>query len=738
MNGKKSSGLGNYAPADLRRKAERRLRADGAVAGYPQSETDTRTLIHELQVHQIELEMQNEELHRASIAAEELSEKYGDLFDFAPIAYFVWDERGKIHEVNLAGAALLGDHRGKLLGKRFGQFVAKEDRGAYAGCLHQVMQAEKKLVCEVRLSRGDENVSVLIEAVAMMNRQHKQNKHCFAAVIDVTERKRLGELTAAKSVLETRIGAQEKIETELRRAKEAAEAANEAKTRFLANISHELRTPMNSILGMIDLARKKTAEPAVCDFLNTARDSADLLLMLLNDLLDSARIESGKFDLEARPFDLRRLMDLTMQSLSIRASERGLVCTYRVSPEIPEAFLGDQVRLRQILINLVGNAIKFTERGKVEVGVRLASLPEGEGLVELEFSVRDTGIGISSADVARLFQPFVQADSSTTRQFGGTGLGLSICSSLIAMMGGRIWVESEPGKGSTFYFTVRLPLARELPPEPESLSAIPAVAASLRVLLADDHPINRKLAAYLLGERGHQVEIAENGREALDLARENHYDVILMDVQMPGMDGLEATAAIRDFQRGKSRTPIIAMTAHAMKSDRDRCFAAGMDGYLSKPIDALEMFALVESLAASPASEGEIREAANSAAELENRPATPAFDPALALEQCFESTEMLKGTINYFFAEIEEIIPQMRATLRKGDLPELGRLGHRLMSTLVYLGAEPARKAAARVQSMQSSGGEQANAEAAVLSLERKCERLQSLLAAYLDTYRPE
>ncbi len=418
----------------------------------------------------------------------------------------------------------------------------------------------------------------------------------------------------------------------LKRHAKAAEAANQSKSQFLANMSHELRTPMNAILGMIDVALPKATDPTVQDCLQTAKGSADLLLTLLNDLLDSARIESGRLELESVPFSLRRMLDQITRILSVRASERGLCFSCRIPDGTLDAVVGDRMRLQQVLLNLAGNAIKFTERGDVEISVRASS--EG-GEACLEFAVRDTGIGIPPSSQEHVFQPFAQADASMARRFGGTGLGLSICRSLVEMMGGRIWVESEVGKGSTFYFTVHLPLAKEIPPEFEVPFAVsPAARAQLRILLAEDNPANQKLATYVLQDRGHFVEIAGDGQEALQLTERNRYDVILMDMQMPRMNGLEATAAIRNREEGGSRVPIIAMTAHAMKDDRERCLAAGMDGYLSKPIDGHEMIALVETLAASSLSVAASGvPSATTLPQAAEPPATPVFDPELALRR---------------------------------------------------------------------------------------------------------
>jgi len=393
-----------------------------------------------------------------------------------------------------------------------------------------------------------------------------------------------------------------RAEIELEAAKAAAESANAAKTRFLANMSHELRTPMNAILGMTDLALTEPLPPTVRDYLQTAKESADVLLELLNEILDFSRIEAGRFELEATAFSLRKTVEQAVKTLGVRAYEKGLDLVCELPDALPDVVVGDPLRVRQVLMNLLNNAIKFTPKG--EIGVQAAIEERSPDAVTLRFSVSDTGIGITPENLDRIFSPFTQADASTTRRFGGTGLGLAISQRLVNLMGGRMWVESQPQKGSTFHFTVRFnAIARSIGgPEPaagcETKSVLPTPLRALRVLLAEDTPANQKLVLHVLGKRGHHVAVAGDGREALAQLEQENFDVVLMDVQMPEMDGFQATAEIRRFDdRRKARVPIIAMTAHALKGDRERCLDAGMDAYLSKPIDGEELIETVERLA---------------------------------------------------------------------------------------------------------------------------------------------
>ncbi len=595
-----------------------------------------------------------------------------------------------------------------------------------------VQKGETVVGQEMQIQRFDGTRAFIYNSAAPIRRADGHIVGSAVAIMDVTARA--------------------EAEERLKHAKQAAEAANAAKSQFLANMSHELRTPMNAILGMIDVALPKATDPIVQDCLQTARGSADLLLTLLNDLLDSAKIESGKLELESAPFSLRRMLDQITRVLGVRASEKGLRFYCRLPDAAPDAVIGDRMRLQQILLNLAGNAIKFTDHGDVEIDLRARSQ---EGEVDLEFAVRDAGIGIPPSGLELIFQPFAQADASMTRRFGGTGLGLSICKNLVEMMGGRIWVESQVGQGSTFHFTVRLPVAAELPADFDAPVAVPATpCAPLRILLVEDNLANQKLATYILQDRGHRVEIAGDGQEAICLTGQNRYDVILMDMQMPGMNGLETTAAIRRQQDAAAdkgagrfclngeegmthkshdsslsrRVPIIAMTALAMASDREQCLAAGMDGYLSKPINGNELIELVETSAAGSPSAA----ATPPSHEVSQAVTVAAFDPEVALRRCLGKPAVLAEVIQCFLTDAVSMLPQMRAALQQGDLKEAGRLAHQLKGTVDYLGAEPTREAALRVEQFNKMSGVSASdAEAAVDSLERECRTLTAALQEY-------
>ena len=569
-------------------------------------------------------------------------------------AVIIADAAGVIEWINDGFVRITGlelpDVRGTILPELFGD--SREDGDAVAA-LHEALASGHGVVREIQHARktGEEYWASL--SVTPVFSEEGAITRWIGIANDVTERHR--------------------YEHELLLAKEAAESASRTKSEFLANISHEIRTPMNAIIGMTELTLDTELSSEQHQYLQTVQQSAESLLALLNDLLDLSKIEAGRLAIDPVPLYLRDTLNEILRSQSVKAEGKGLQLKAIVRPDIPDALVADPMRLRQILTNLVDNAIKFTEQGEIEVYV--ASEWRSDDEVGLRFHVRDTGIGIATDKLASIFDSFTQAESSTARHYGGTGLGLAICRELTGLMGGRLWVESEVGQGSTFHFTLRVKIASDGTIVTEPVTA-PADLASppqrtLHILVADDNPANRMLATRILEKRGHSITQATNGREVLEACDAERFDIALLDIQMPDLDGFACTRQIRRAERSsKQHLPIIAVTAYAMKGDRDRCLAAGMDNYISKPLRADRLIALVEALAEG---RGVAEERVT-----ETKTNDDGFDFTNALARLEGDVEIFKEQIDYFLNDSPALLDRIRQAIDTNDANELHIAAHRL------------------------------------------------------------
>ncbi|HLE69858.1 MAG TPA: response regulator, partial [Vicinamibacteria bacterium] len=750
----------------------------------------------------------------------------------------------RIERVNRAARELLGYEEEELLGKPveviFGGNASSKPR------LHEVCDkdrvAQKEAIYQTRDGRM---VPMSFSASLMGAAGEREGSAVVCVAQDITERK--------------------KAEQELIRAREAAIEASRLKSEFLANMSHEIRTPLNGVIGMTDLALSTDLTADQRDYLETVKTAAHSLLSLINDILDFSKIEAGKLDMETIPFLLRDCLAEPLRALSARAHQKLLELTLEIGSEVPNGIIGDPGRLRQVIVNLVGNAIKFTERGEVNVRVRSEAV-EGDASVRLHCVVSDTGIGVPPEKQGMIFESFAQADGSTTRRYGGTGLGLAICSRLVSGMDGRIWVESEKGRGSDFHVVVpfrtqaspspairlasvsdlegvpvlvvddnstnrrilvemlrrwkmspravasgaealeelqraadrteRPPLVlldRHMPgmagfevaeairkepafagiqivlltsaagrgdgarcaelgldgylPKPveaEKLAEmIRAVVAGklrrvsepvtrhsireskkrLRVLLAEDNPVNRMVAVQKLQKRGHEVTAVEDGALAVAAFEKGSFDAILMDVQMPIMDGFEATAAIRRKESGaSSRIPIIALTAHAMKGDRERCLAVGMDDYIAKPFKTDDLIRAVEERA----------ETASGEAEEATEPQV--LNSEMLLERVDGDRELAKELVKVFFQEAPNLLRAIREGLQAADAGSVGKAAHRLKGTLSTLGADAAVEPARRLEVLSWERNLEL-AKGALHELETELGRLEPELTSLAENH---
>ncbi len=740
----------------------------------------------------------------------------------------ITDQDGKVTEFNRAAERTFGYRREEVLGKEINDLLfapdtrsrSRENIADYATSRQEGSLLGKRV--EVPLVR--KNGEQFIAEMAMLPIPMGDTVQFATMLHDITERK--------------------SWERELQETKEAAEAANLAKSDFLANMSHEIRTPMNAIIGMTELVLDSQLPPEQHDHLKIVQDSAESLLDLINDILDFSKIEAGRLDLDRSRFPIRDRIGDTMKSLAVRAHEKDLELAYRIDPAVPDTVVGDAGRLRQVIVNLVGNAIKFTPRGEVVMDVRVES-QSGDRVV-LTISVSDTGIGISPQKQQSVFDAFEQVDASTTRRFGGTGLGLAISSRLVGLMGGRIWLESELDRGSKFYFTVELGVAEDAArraapqsletvrgiralivddnqtnrtiqeemltnwglrtvtavngreglqvlldaadsstpitlvisdvnmPEMDGFSLVehiraqPALAGlklilltsadrpgdlercrqmhvdryltkpakqsellqaiesamgmtvattadvceperttygdqSLKILLAEDSPTNQILAIALLGREGHSVVVANNGREAVEKSAAEPFDLVLMDVQMPELDGLDATRQIRgrEIETGQ-HVPIIAMTAHAMKGDRELCLEAGMDAYVSKPIRTEILFATLRTISQPPDA---LQESSDPVNECDiDLDSAKLVDWGAALSAVGGHRDVLKSVIDAVFEEVPGLVRQLEQAIQDQDYAVMQRVSHTINGALRTFAATAVIESATELEQLAGNG----------------------------------
>lgn len=649
-----------------------------------------------LVVRDITIRQQMEQALRTS------EERYRTYVENAPDGVFVVNDRGQYLDANPAACAITGYTREELLQRSVADLFAPAHREE-GGAKFRVLLEQGSFGGEVTLVHRNGSPLVIELAAVLLS----EGRYIGFAK-DITDRKR--------------------AEVELLQAKEAAEAANEAKSRFLATMSHEIRTPLNGVVGLTDLLldSELTADQREC--LQGVALSADSLLAVINDILDFAKIEAGKLELSPVYFHPTSLLEETLGTFTLRAKEKGLALTMSIAPEVPSLLIGDAGRLRQVLINLIGNALKFTEHGSVSVGVEVMTrTPEG---IELHFAVTDSGIGIAPELQETIFDAFAQADNSTSRRYGGTGLGLAISMQLVGLLGGRIWVESVVNYGSAFHFTVWLQSA---PMDGATAGAQTRMheadtMRSLNILLAEDNNVNQLVALRMLQKHGHQVQVVADGREAVEAWEQGAYELILMDVQMPVMNGYEATAAIRarELQRGE-HIPIIAMTAHAMKGDVDACLDAGMDGYVAKPIKAEYLYTEMQRILA-----GMSPHIANPPPDADTPPATDAFDLTEALVIADGDADLLCEIIRLFLENAPAHLTQLHTELAAGNLGEVCSLAHMLKGEASHFAAKGVQQTASQLEQAARARDVQQCHES-VRQLDGQLDTLLSSMRAYMQ-----
>lgn len=828
-----------------RRQAEQALRQ-----AHHELEVGVQQRTAELAATNNALQAENTERTRSEAALRESEERYRDLFDNAQDPVYTHDLTGRYTSVNRAAAELVGYTREELLDKNMMELIDPEYAERVRANLDQKLEGKGVTSYEVEvLAKNGRRIPVEVNTRLIYEKGVAVGVQGMAR--DITQRKL--------------------IEAEVKRARDAALASSRVKSEFLANMSHEIRTPMNGILGMTDLALDTVLDSEQRQYLDIVKSSAHSLLTIINDILDFSKIEAGMLDLEILDFSVQDTIAAATRTVVLRAHEKGLELAFEVSENVPDILLGDPGRLRQVVMNLIGNAVKFTSAGEILVRVESESRTNNE--VILHFSVSDTGIGIPVDKQSLIFGAFAQADGSTTRRYGGTGLGLAICSQLVEIMSGRIWVESEEGLGSTFHFTVPFGLPAvpqvsadhqhvnlqglralivddndtnrrilvamltrwQLQPEAvgsgaQALAALeharqddrafslvlldacmpemdgfavaqqirqrkenaattimmltsidqqmslarmrtlglnsymvkpisrsdlfnaiqtaicspgheidalpvaeplqPAIPVkSLHFLLAEDNEVNQQLAVWILKKRGHTVTVVATGQEALDALAREQFDVVLMDVQMPEMNGFEATRIIRqNEQTTGGHVPIIAMTALAMKGDRERCLEAGMDEYCAKPIQPDQIFQTVAQLLNSDPDHSATQRssliAASSSATLD-----PAFDEGELLSRVEGSKELMDQLIAMFLEQYPVLLVEIGDAIDRRDSVLVNRLSHKIKGSAAIFAAPAVVQAAQRLEDM-GHADDLSGAVVALVNLDRELNRLQEALNA--------
>jgi PAS domain S-box-containing protein len=551
----------------LRQDAEETIRKEGVAVENTLSLEETQTLVHELRVHQIELEMQNEELRRTQDELSAARARYFELYDLAPVGYLTVNKNGLIEEVNLTAAAMLRLSRSALLKQAISKIVFHEDQDLYYLQRKLCFADSSARVWEMRLVQADgAPFWAHLQAIPAQDGQFWITFH------DISERKQA----------EQKLHESHRL---LQEAKQRAEAANVAKSQFLANMSHEIRTPMNGVLGMAQLLEMTELTEEQLEYLANIMLCGKDLIHLISDILDLSKIEAEKVELELAEFSLQKCISdvVTMQKSAI--FNKGLTLDLELAKAIPFVLIGDQLRVKQILLNLLSNAVKFTLQGGITLSAQLLEQYDSSVLVQL--AIQDSGIGISPEALDLIFIPFMQEDGSVTRKYGGTGLGLTISRHLAELMGGALAVESTPGKGSCFIVTLPFGVGHTAA---VALKTEPKVEISwdfepLRLLFVEDDESNIRFGTSLFKKLQQEIVVARNGQECLDALKQGRFDLVLLDIQMPLMNGMDALREIRKKELNTpDHQPVIAMTAYSLRGTRELLLDEGFDGYVSKPL----------------------------------------------------------------------------------------------------------------------------------------------------------